>query len=398
MKLMSSEWMCDAGGRARRMLMVLILMVGVLWIAPMERAGAEVSTTSVQGTVYLANGQPGSGMVHVSWPAFMSANGQSVVADSVDVTIGQDGFLSVNLASNQGAIPAGLFYTSTFYMSDGSVSTQYWVVPAAAQATLAQVQAQVMPAAQAVRVLDKSYVEQAIAQLSQSVLSGSGGTLTGPLYLSGDPSQPLQAADKHYVDSAFSQVSNSVNPAIAGQLAVYASNGTSLNGMNMVPVAAGGTGSATPAAALQTLGGISASKSSAQSLSGPLNLSGAYDANTSNLNQAATAQNVQNVAPRSVKEFGAKGNGIFSDFKAVAGSNTIQLVDVCCGYNFAPGDVGKLISLHRNLHRRDGRLVICGVHGMVEDVLQTARLTDYFTMAKTDASAIVVTMAFCFSQ
>lgn len=50
--------------------------------------------------------------------------------------------------------------------------------------------------------------------------------------------------------------------------------------------------------------------------------------------------------------------------------------------------LGKLISLHRNLHRRDGRLVICGVHGMVEDVLKTARLTDYFTMAKTVDDAV----------
>jgi hypothetical protein len=31
----------------------------------------------------------------------------------------------VNLAPNLGAMPAGLFYTAVFYMSDGSVSTQY---------------------------------------------------------------------------------------------------------------------------------------------------------------------------------------------------------------------------------------------------------------------------------
>jgi len=230
MKLTSNEWLCNAG---RRALVVLILMTGVLWSAPMEWADAAISTTTVQGTVYLANGELGSGMLHVSWPAFMSANGQAIVADSIDVTIGQDGFLSVNLAPNQGAIPAGLFYTAIFYMSDGSVSTQYWVVPAAAQATLAQVQTQVMPAAQAVQAVSKSYVDEAIAQLNQSGLLGSGGTMTGPLYLSGDPTQPLQAANKHYVDSAVSQAgSSSVNPGNPGQLAVYAENGTSLTGMS----------------------------------------------------------------------------------------------------------------------------------------------------------------------
>lgn len=50
--------------------------------------------------------------------------------------------------------------------------------------------------------------------------------------------------------------------------------------------------------------------------------------------------------------------------------------------------LGKLISLHRNLHRRDGRLVVCGVQGMVQDVLVTARLTDYFTMANTTDDAV----------
>ena len=52
--------------------------------------------------------------------------------------------------------------------------------------------------------------------------------------------------------------------------------------------------------------------------------------------------------------------------------------------------VGKLISLHRNLHRRDGRLVLCGVRGMVQDVLQTARLTDYFKMAQTSDDAVAL--------
>jgi anti-sigma B factor antagonist len=52
--------------------------------------------------------------------------------------------------------------------------------------------------------------------------------------------------------------------------------------------------------------------------------------------------------------------------------------------------LGKLISLHRNMHRRDGRLVVCGVQGMVQNVLLTARLTDYFTMAKSVDDAVVL--------
>jgi hypothetical protein len=161
-------------------------------------------TTAVTGTVYLANGQPGAGTLVLNWPTFTTAAGQLVVADSISATIPSDGLVSVNLAPNQGATPAGEYYTAIFYMSDGSTTTQYWVIPAASSATLGAVQARVMPAAQAVQAVSKAYVDQAIAELSQGGFPAAGGTLTGPLYLSGDPTQALQAADKRYVDALVS--------------------------------------------------------------------------------------------------------------------------------------------------------------------------------------------------
>jgi len=69
--------------------------------------------------VYLANGQPGAGTLVISWPGFTTAAGQDVAADSMTVTIAPDGFVSVNLAPNQGATPAGEYYTAVYYMSDG---------------------------------------------------------------------------------------------------------------------------------------------------------------------------------------------------------------------------------------------------------------------------------------
>lgn len=183
-----------------------LIAMGLMGIAPGRVAQAQgISTTTVQGTVYLANGQAGAGSVNVSWPAFTTAAGQAVTAGQMTMTIAPDGFLSVNLAPNLGATPAGLYYTAVYHMSDGTTSTEYWVVPATAQASLGQVRAQLMPAAQAVQSVSKAYVDQAISEATQSLLTGSGGTLSGPLYLSGDPTQPLQAADKHYVDSEFSQ-------------------------------------------------------------------------------------------------------------------------------------------------------------------------------------------------
>ncbi len=167
--------------------------------------GQAPSTTTVTGTVYLANGQPGAGTLVLSWPTFTTAAGQLIAADSTTVTIPSDGFVSVNLVPNLGATPAGEYYTAVYYMTDGSTHTQYWVVPAAASATLAAVQSQVMPAAQAVQAVSKAYVDQAIAELQEGSITSTGGSLTGPLYLSGDPTVPLQAADKHYVDTELGQ-------------------------------------------------------------------------------------------------------------------------------------------------------------------------------------------------
>jgi hypothetical protein len=181
-------------------------------------AAQGVTTTTVQGTVYLANGQVASGTLVLKWPSFTTAAGQSVTADSLTATIATDGFVSVNLAPNLGATPGGLYYTAVYYLSDGTTNTQYWVVPAASSATIAQVQAQLMPAAQAVQTVSKAYVDEQISALEGSILTASGGTLTGPLYLSGDPTQPLQAADKHYVDINFAAAIPLSGGASTGEL------------------------------------------------------------------------------------------------------------------------------------------------------------------------------------
>ncbi len=198
---------------------LLALQLGLcLILIPCLAHAQAVSTTTVQGTVYLANGQPASGTVSLSWPAFTTAAGQAVAAGQLTLPIAADGFVSANLAPNLGATPAGLFYTAIYQMSDGTTSTEYWVVPAAAQASIGQVRAQLMPAAQAVQAVNKSYVDQSLSQLTQSLLTASGGNLTGPLTLAGDPTQPLQAADKHYVDASVAQSLPLAGGAVTGPL------------------------------------------------------------------------------------------------------------------------------------------------------------------------------------
>jgi hypothetical protein len=224
--------------------MPLVAMLVALFAAVASPAPAQApTTTTVTGTVYLANGQPGTGTLVLSWPFFTTAAGQVVAADSLTVTIPSDGFVSVSLAPNQGATPAGEYYTAVFYMSDGSTSTQYWTVPAAASATLAAVQAQIMPAAQAVQTVSKAYVDQAISEISSGIAS-SGGTLTGPLFLNSDPTAPLQAADKHYVDTEVAAAgggSGIVNSGTTSQIAYYNANGATVAG-SAATVSSGGAG------------------------------------------------------------------------------------------------------------------------------------------------------------
>lgn len=52
--------------------------------------------------------------------------------------------------------------------------------------------------------------------------------------------------------------------------------------------------------------------------------------------------------------------------------------------------LGKLITLHRRLHRKEGQLIVCGAAAAVKDVLQTSRLNDYFTIAVDVPSAMTM--------
>ncbi|MGO9229418.1 MAG: beta strand repeat-containing protein [Bryobacteraceae bacterium] len=309
MKLTKDEWLFGAG---RRIGLGLLLGQCLMGMALGSMANAQaVSTTTVQGTVYLANGAPGAGTLNVSWPAFTTANGQSVAAGKLMLTIAPDGFVSVNLAPNVGAIPAGLYYTAVYHMSDGTTSTEYWVVPAAAQASLGQVQAQLMPAAQAVQAVSKAYVDQAITELTESLLTASGGTLSGPLYLNGDPTQPLQAADKHYVDTTFNMEVPIAGGNMTGPLTTPSVNGV------QSPEAAS---SQTTLQAAVTAAGSTGAVEIPPNYAGTdtfTNLNGVYVADL----RRGNAQQFE----RSVKEFGAVCDGATDDTNALqSGLNYAQ--------------------------------------------------------------------------
>jgi hypothetical protein len=207
----------------------LQLAVGGTALLAGARVQAQVTTTTVQGTVYRADGTVAQGTMLISWPAFVTANNQAVAAGSTTVVVGADGFASVNLAANAGANPAGTYYTVVYHLTSASlttgsnVSTEYWSVPATAKATIAAVRAKLQPASVAVQSVSKAYVDQLVAAMAPTAanfLPLAGGSLNGPLTLPADPTASGQATTKHYVDG---QVATSVPLAggtISGTLAV----------------------------------------------------------------------------------------------------------------------------------------------------------------------------------
>jgi hypothetical protein len=172
-----------------------------LVVALQGQAAAQISTTTVQGTIYRADGTAAQGTVIVSWPAFSTAANQAVAAGTAAATIGSGGMLSVNLAPNLGAYPEGTYYTAVYHLNDGTVTKEYWVVPAASSAAISSIRAQLEPATVAVQAVSKDYVDSSISAITGSYLSLAGGTLSGSLVLNGDPINGNQSATKHYVDT-----------------------------------------------------------------------------------------------------------------------------------------------------------------------------------------------------
>jgi hypothetical protein len=242
--------------------MLLAVLVAMMagWV---NVASAQVATTTVQDTVYEANGTPASGTVLVSWSAFTTAGGQEVPSGNTSAVIGTGGVLTLSLVPNAGSTPMGSYYTAVFHLSDGTTSREYWVVPVTVAgggpATLAAIRNQVLPASVAMQTVSKAYVDNAIAAAASGfplatspyVLT-AGDTMTGPLGLPADPVNPNQAADKHYVDTSVAGISAglgqklSLLPVASQAIVQPTGTGLSISG-GSASVVFGGTGTVSQA-------------------------------------------------------------------------------------------------------------------------------------------------------
>ena len=115
-------------GRLLYWALILVIAAGFASGTPVPPQNG-ANTTTVSDSVYLADGTPAAGTLIITWPAFVTAEGTAVAAGSTSVKLGIDGELSVALAPNAGAMPAGVHYTVVHQMGPGQVKTEYWSVP-----------------------------------------------------------------------------------------------------------------------------------------------------------------------------------------------------------------------------------------------------------------------------
>ena len=208
-------------------------------------------TTTVSDTVFRADGTPAAGTLLISWPAFTTASGTAIAGGTKSVTLGAGGALSVALVPNAGATPATTVYTVVYQLSDGTVKTEFWVVPTSSPATVAAIRTTLGSGGAATSLASKQYVDTSVSSKasdatvvhksgsetitgvkqfstapsvpapvgsndavnkayvdtalagvgSGSFVSKSGDVMSGPLQLSADPTAANQAANRHYVDA-----------------------------------------------------------------------------------------------------------------------------------------------------------------------------------------------------
>ncbi len=255
-----------------------------------------VATTTVQDTVYRADGSPAGGTLLISWPEFVTSAGQAIGAGTTSVKLGAGGALSVALVPNANATPSNTVYTVVYQLDDGTVKTEYWVVPTTSPAALSMVRT-TLGASSAVSQLatqgfvnsalaakandsavvhlsgnetitgtkqfsvspslpapvqpsdaaSKGYVDTAVQTTgSGSYLSTSGGTMSGALTLAGDPTAPNQASTKHYTDMSAAVKADVIGGLVpSSELGTGTANGNTclLGNQTWGPCAVGGSSS-----------------------------------------------------------------------------------------------------------------------------------------------------------
>src|SRR5579863_8364192 len=181
-------------------------------------------TTMIVDTVYRADGTPAGGTLLISWPEFTTSGQQAVAVGQTSVTLGTGGALAVGLVPNVNATPANTVYTVVYQLDDGTVKTEYWIVPTTSPTTLAVVRTILGAGNSASQMATEQYVNNALAGKANDAavvhLSGTE-TIVGAKQFSVPPAlptpvHPTDAANKIYVDNALQNVGTGSYVSIAG--------------------------------------------------------------------------------------------------------------------------------------------------------------------------------------
>ncbi len=103
----------------------LLVLLGFL-LTPDVEAYTPVTTT-IQDTIYNADGTPFNGVLYISWPAFTAADTSVIAAQTIVVPVTQ-GYLTVSLVPTTTALTAASY--TVLYDSGGmNQYTEVWAVP-----------------------------------------------------------------------------------------------------------------------------------------------------------------------------------------------------------------------------------------------------------------------------
>ena len=177
--------------------------------------------TTISDTVFRANGEPASGTLLISWPAFTTADNHSVAAGNLSILLGPGGSFAAQLAPNAGATPAGTTYTVTYQLTDGTVKAENWSVGTTSPETISQVRTLLGSTSPQSQFATQQYVNSQLAGVvhlsGTETITGSKQFTVAPSIPS--PSQALEAANKAYVDAGNSGKADLVSGLVpAGEL------------------------------------------------------------------------------------------------------------------------------------------------------------------------------------
>jgi hypothetical protein len=95
----------------RRLFLCLLALIA-------QAMAQTVPMTTVQDTVYRADGSPAQGTLLISWPEFTTSGGQAISAGTTSTSLGPGGTLSVALVPNVNATPSTTVYTVVYQLDD----------------------------------------------------------------------------------------------------------------------------------------------------------------------------------------------------------------------------------------------------------------------------------------